>query len=153
VARGMTDLQCTSIRLLTSTAMWRCRRLAGGAPRCTASLVSCDSFETTPAWHACRWLGVRQVYLTDNAHLSEGEQLLAPQLQDFITDGFLTYTHDPTPGLVFLTRWRCVNAARGKHQWMAFIDMDEFIVLRDPCAPVPLPRLSQTQNLHRAAHL
>lgn len=72
------------------------------------------------------------VYLTEN---SEDASLL-PQLQDFISDGFLTFRTAPRPWFQQTIYLECMQQHRHKHNWMAFIDLDEFIVLRK-CAPAP----------------
>lgn len=89
---------------------------------------------------ACSWLGVSAVFLTDNAHPSAGEAPMREHLADLIEDDFVHYTADATDGIMLLARWRCVNAARGRYDWMAFIDLDEFVVLPGECAtPTLLP--------------
>lgn len=80
-----------------------------------------------------RWLGVEHVFLTDNAQ--GGEVVMGDQLQDFIDEGFVTFTPEPASGLLGLVRWRCLQAGRARGiNWMANIDLDEFIVLRNTCA-------------------
>lgn len=68
------------------------------------------------------------MYLTENAdpipqHMSE-------QLQDFINEGFLTLEADGRKANQLNIYKRCMEKYRHKHNWMAFIDIDEYIVIR-----------------------
>ena len=91
--------------------------------------------------HACRWLGVEHVYLTENSNPPPED--MVPQLQDFIDSGFLTFRAVARPEFQVMFYRDCMEHHRHKHNWMAFIDLDEFIVLRKcalprsrPCPPL-----------------
>jgi len=53
------------------------------------------------------------------------------ELQPYIADGFVTYTHDGRPHAQIGVFKRCMHNA--KHNWMAFLDADEFLILREKC--------------------
>ena len=52
----------------------------------------------------------------------------------FIQQGFVTFTIDPSPHAQLQVYQHCIKTHRDKHNWMGFFDLDEFLVLRDPCA-------------------
>ena len=68
------------------------------------------------------------VYLTENS--SPIPSHLAEQLQDFVDDGFLTLESDGKRANQLNIYKRCMEKYRQNHNWMAFIDIDEFIVIR-----------------------
>ena len=85
-----------------------------------------------------RWLGVDQVFLREN-----GEEVpagLQQKLQPMIDSGFLVLDFIPGPKHPLQNRWynRCSKPdMAGAHSWVAFIDLDEFLVVLDKCvAPV-----------------
>lgn len=85
------------------------------------------------SWRWCRWLGVDHIYLTENGP-APAESFMA-ELQEFIDDGFITFRNDPKPSFQQTIYVDCMTQHRHKHNWMAFIDLDEFIVLRK-CVPL-----------------
>lgn len=101
-----------------------------------------------------RWLGVEHVFLTDNAQ--GDEVVMGSQLQDFVDEGFLTFTHEPASRLLVLVRWRCLQAARKRGvNWLANIDLDEYIVLRDGCGRRPCraqASVAHVGTVQRATH-
>ena len=75
------------------------------------------------------------VYLYENsdpppAHVSE-------QLIDFVASGFVTFEAVGKPASQLFIYHACATQHRHKQNWLAFLDIDEFIVLRR-CAPWPL---------------
>lgn len=68
------------------------------------------------------------VYLTENSEPPPKQ--LVEQLQDFIDEGFLTLESDGQRANQLNIYKRCMERYRHKHNWMAFIDIDEFIVIR-----------------------
>ena len=81
----------------------------------------------------CRWLGVDKVLLTENDETPTLERDLA----DFIESGFLDYRLDPRPHAQQLVYDDCITEHRDQYNWMAFFDLDEFLVVRDECAAPP----------------
>lgn len=81
----------------------------------------------------CRWLGVQHVYLTENASgtFREKRRLLHP----FIDAGFLTLRVDKRPHAQLMVYHRCIRDHRSKHNWLAFFDSDEILVIREKCDP------------------
>lgn len=89
---------------------------------------------------ALRWMGVEHAYLTENQ--AHSDTTTAEQLTDFITGGFVTYSHEPLPQAQMKIYYDCLVKHAHKHDWMAFFDMDEFLVLTGRCAiPSPPPLL------------
>jgi Glycosyltransferase family 92 len=62
-------------------------------------------------------------------------------LQDYIQAGVVVYkdVHQSVHRKGFQTRQysRCVDQTRHRHKWLAFIDVDEFIVIDDPTKTIP----------------
>lgn len=75
-----------------------------------------------------RWIGVDHVYLTEN--VAAGEPLRAA-LSDFIDAGFLTYAVQRAPHAQMRTVAACVARHRGRHNWLALFDADEYLVVRE----------------------
>lgn len=92
-------------------------------------------FALTRTWLTRRWLGVDHIYLTENGPTPPAS--LVEELQEFIDDGFITFRVDPRPMFQQTIYVDCMTQQRHKHNWMAFIDLDEFIVLRE-CVPLLL---------------
>jgi hypothetical protein len=84
----------------------------------------------------CRWIGVDKVYLRENgAHVST---VLAAALQPLIEEGFLDMGTLPGAKHPLQNRWynRCSKPdMAGQHSWVAFIDLDEYMVVLDECVP------------------
>ena len=77
-------------------------------------------------YDAYRWLGVDHIYLVEN---SEDDSML-PEIQEFIDGGFVTFSNSPRPMFQQSIYLDCMEKNRHEHNWMAFLDLDEFIVLR-----------------------
>jgi Glycosyl transferase family 2 len=78
-----------------------------------------------------RWLGVEHIYLTEND--DRPQQHMQEQLQDFIDEGFLTYNHESTPGGQLKVVGDCIRKHYLEYDWLSFLDVDEFLVLRNQC--------------------
>ena len=62
---------------------------------------------------------------------------LRAQVEDFVRSGFLTYTTEPMARSQLKVYYNCMSQHYDKHNWLAFVDIDEFLVLLsryDPCA-------------------
>jgi hypothetical protein len=92
-------------------------------------LVSSDSPDPG---HDCRWLGVDHVYLTEND--PTGRPMKAA-IQDFIDEGFVSFDVQQRPQAQLRVYAKCVQGYSHLYNWMAFFDLDEFLVLRDQYAP------------------
>jgi hypothetical protein len=73
------------------------------------------------------------VYLTENS--DPPPKHLVEQLQDFIDEGFLTLESDGKKANQLNIYKRCMQQYRHLHNWLAFIDIDEFIVIRKCVSP------------------
>lgn len=73
------------------------------------------------------------MYLTENSEPIPS--VLVEQLQDLVDDGFLTLESDAEKANQLPIYKRCMEQHRHKHNWKAFIDIDEYIVIR-ACAPL-----------------
>ena len=79
-----------------------------------------------------RWLGVDHVYLTENNSAHPIKEAIA----DFVKGGFVTYRTESTPfAQIMVYKW-CFNQHRKSHNWMAFFDADEYLMIRDKCVPL-----------------
>jgi hypothetical protein len=95
-----------------------------------------NSFDPPLAFTALcrfRWLGVDHIFLTDNnSTSSEADRLF---LSDNFPESFLTVHSESEPrGQLKVYAW-CAEEHRRSFNWAAFLDIDEFIVLRGECAP------------------
>jgi hypothetical protein len=79
---------------------------------------------------------VEHVYLAENSDPAPPN--LQEQLQDFIDEGFVTFLANGMRVYQVHHYTHCMRNYYHKHNWMAFIDLDEFIVLRSKCVPSPL---------------
>jgi hypothetical protein len=86
----------------------------------------------TPHPH-CRWLGVQHVYLTENSSGNFKEK--ARLLQPFVSARFLTLQQDRRPQAQLMVYHRCIRDHRSKHNWLAFFDIDEILIIREKCDP------------------
>lgn len=77
------------------------------------------------------------IYLAENADRPEPH--MQSQLQNFIDDGFLTYSHDNSPGGQMKAVSDCIRQHCLDYDWLSILDVDEFIILRNQCAPEKLP--------------
>ena len=75
-------------------------------------------------------MGCGRFYLTDNgAKLS-----VASQLQDYIDSNIVVVNQTSEMAQQLPSYQKCLNKYRSLHQWMAFIDADEFIVSSRYCS-------------------
>lgn len=81
------------------------------------------------AYH--RYVGVEKFYMRENGNASTIEQFLKPYIDAGIVDfGYMEGPKHPTQ-----TNWynECSKLAQPKHSWVAFIDLDEFIIVLNKC--------------------
>lgn len=81
-------------------------------------------------------MGVDKVFLRENAPALPAN--LVPRVQGMIDAGFLDLGTLPGPKHPLQNRWynRCSKPdMAGEHSWVAFLDLDEFMVVLDRCAP------------------
>lgn len=71
-------------------------------------------------------------YIRENSRTSSVGNVLRP----FQNAGIVNYALHPGPKFPFQTNWynECSKLAAKKHSWIAFIDMDEFMVILKKCA-------------------
>lgn len=65
---------------------------------------------------------------------------LMPRVRGMIDSGFLDIGTLPGPKHPLQNRWynRCSKPdMAGEHSWVTFLDLDEFMVVLDECAPTP----------------
>lgn len=72
------------------------------------------------------------IFLTDNG--SEGGEALLKELSQVFPAEFLTLRTDTYEHAQLKTYAWCAEEHRHRFNWMAFLDMDEFLVLQDGCA-------------------
>lgn len=79
-----------------------------------------------------RWAGVDTFYLRENGD----ECAIEEQLQPYVDAGILELGLLPGPKHPTQTNWYndCSRKASRLHSWVAFIDIDEFIVVLNRCA-------------------
>ena len=87
---------------------------------------------------ACRWLGVDHVFLTDNEADPALSLMGAPELASFVAGGFLSMRVEREPQAQMSVYKRCIERRAHKFDWMAFFDLDEFLILRRRCAAAHL---------------
>lgn len=81
---------------------------------------------------------MNHIFLRENGPRVRASQL--PSLQPFIDSGFLTLDFLPGPKHPLQNRWynRCSKAdMAGAYSWVAFLDLDEFMVVLDKCVLFP----------------
>ena len=78
------------------------------------------------------------MYLTENGPEAD----MQAALHDYVRDGFVEYRHERAPHAQIRVFKRCLRSA-ALHNWMAFIDADEFLILAEGCAA--LTRLVRTR--------
>jgi hypothetical protein len=85
-----------------------------------------------------RWIGVDKVFLTDNAPKSALNVSLlgSPALGKFTENGFLQLDTESKPHAQLAVYQKCILNHARKYNWMAFFDLDEFLVVRE-CASLP----------------
>lgn len=72
------------------------------------------------------------MYLTENIQRNEVSH--AASLKDFTDSGFLTLGLERRPYRQKGIYQLCIEEHASQHNWMAFLDLDEFVILRNPCA-------------------
>jgi hypothetical protein len=88
----------------------------------------------------CRWLGVDHVFLTDNNSTDGGH--LRAEVQRLFPLSFLTVKNEFEPrGQLKVYAW-CAEEHRVSFNWIAFFDVDEYLVIRDECAPLTFQNMS-----------
>lgn len=78
------------------------------------------------------------IYLRENDNVSN----LLPALSSYISEGFVDHALLDGPKHPLQTMWynTCSQKARAAgHSWVAFVDVDEFIVVLKGCAPAVQP--------------
>ena len=89
-----------------------------------------------------RWVGVDQVFLRENSNILPPK--LKAKLQPLIDSGFLVLDWLPGRKHPLQNRWynRCSKPdMAGAHSWVAFVDLDEFLVVLDKCATLRFHQL------------
>lgn len=75
-----------------------------------------------------------KVYLTEN----DSEAPLREALQEYTDTGFVSYRVDGVAQAQLRVYAHCLQQYRHLHNWIAFFDVDEFLVVRDQCAPLQM---------------
>lgn len=75
-----------------------------------------------------RWLGVDHIFLTDN-NSSSGEEA-RERLAAAFPSSFLSLHSEMEPRAQLKVYAWCAEEHRASYNWLAFLDVDEFIVLR-----------------------
>jgi hypothetical protein len=96
---------------------------------------------------ACRWLGVDHVFLTDNDS-SRSAWIISTLASDF-PSSFLTLRRDATPKAQLKTYAWCAEEQRAAFNWMAFFDMDEYLVVRQGKGGTRAPSLKSFLDKYR----
>eukprot|EP00892_Ulva_mutabilis_P011470 jgi/Ulvmu1/8696/UM047_0036.1 len=76
-----------------------------------------------------RWLGVDHIYLAEN--VVEPVATTTEQLRDLVAEGLVTYSNERVAQAQMKVYYDCLAKHAHKHDWMAFFDMDEYVVLVD----------------------
>ena len=84
---------------------------------------------------ACSWLGIEHVFLYDNN--SEDGPEVRRQLESEFPSSYLSTRLEPTHKGQLMAYSRCAREARHNYNWVAFIDPDEFIHVRNGCVMLP----------------
>lgn len=86
-------------------------------------------------WHLSK--GVEKFYIYDNESEDNTKDILSP----YIENGIVEYTYFPGEKMQMAAYDHCINKHRLETHWMAFIDLDEFIVpIKDKIIPEFLER-------------
>jgi Glycosyltransferase family 92 len=80
-----------------------------------------------------RYIGVDKFYLRENGDSSA----IAGDLQPYIDAGVVDFGYLDGPKHPTQTNWynACSKIASKRYSWVAFIDLDEFIVVLNRCGP------------------
>jgi hypothetical protein len=89
----------------------------------------------------CRWLGVAHIYLTENSPVESAT--LLPGLQSYVDEGFVSYRIEPRPHAQIQIYEKCLLEYRHHHNWLAFFDADEFLILRNRHVPRSCPHFNE----------
>ena len=97
----------------------------------------------------CRWLGVEQIGIVENNYtVDPGLQAV---LEPYTASGFVhleAWGNDqPKQNGAFA---RCFRRMREHHNWVAFFDADEFLVVLEECASFFTPEKEVTGEIPRA---
>jgi hypothetical protein len=76
---------------------------------------------------------VDRVFLTENAPEPGTELVNSPVLEKFVKEGFLKLASEPKPHAQTPVYGKCIREQWLNFNWIAFFDMDEFLVVRE-CA-------------------
>lgn len=76
----------------------------------------------------CRWLGVEHIFLTENTRSPSAK--LKAQLRDFVDSGFLTHGVETADKAQMKVFYDCALQNAQDYNWLAFFDVDEFLILR-----------------------
>ena len=93
-----------------------------------------------PSRLVCRFVGVDKFYLRENGNHSS----IQTDLQPYIDAGIVDFGLIDGPKHPAQTNWynHCSKLAQASYSWVAFIDLDEFIVVLDRFAlrlwPTPI---------------
>ena len=83
---------------------------------------------------SCRWLGVDKVFLTEN----DKEPTLKAGLRPYIQSKFVDYRRVLRKNSQIDVYNDCINDHGKEYSWMAFLDADEYIILREQHAALLL---------------
>lgn len=84
-----------------------------------------------------RRLGVTKVYVWDNASTPPMKEVLQPYIDsEFVHYEFFETFEHPTNTPQLYAYDKCLEQGRGMHDWMAFIDVDEFLMFRGAGFPI-----------------
>lgn len=92
-----------------------------------------------------RWLGVDHVYIVDND--SAPEYRIQPGLQDWVDSGFVTLHSMPGKQKQVRSYRLCDKLHRSQHNWMMYLDADEYLHIRDKYALKTLDCLACTLSM------
>ena len=101
-----------------------------------------NSVATSPTVRACmccslpslffyRWLGVDHVFLFDN---DSNNKTILQQLRGEFSRHYLTISEVSQPHAQLPVYAQCIEEQRAHFNWIAFFDLDEYLVIRDPYA-------------------
>jgi hypothetical protein len=81
-----------------------------------------------------RWIGFQKFYIYDNNSTQDMRGVLSDYIQNGLVEHYITFgtkssNYEATPQHVAYRA--CIDSHRSKHQWLAFFDVDEFLLLRD----------------------
>ena len=92
----------------------------------------CQSSKSTHRCPVCRWLGVDHVFLTDNGSANFGS--VRAKLAKQFPAAFLTLRSESYDRAQLKVYAWCAETQRDQYNWLAFFDLDEFLVLRGAAA-------------------